>query len=246
MIVKDQKDLNVLAIGDSLFGGHNLPAGAQWLELLAKQCEWNLTNLGVNGWTLAHNPDAYADKSQVRTSMYNKLMTDSSFCFGNTSSTYYTYGTVTGKRAADVDVVFLEGGWNDFGWGIPLGTEDDSDGSTYMGAVNGMVQKLLQTYPNAKVVLITSWHRSDVRAKDNANRLDFTANGMKKVYNKHYAQNDRVVLIDAGNPDVSGILMNDSSWRAKYAIDTAHLNAEGMELMAENMLPLIWKYVIDK
>ncbi|MBE6590340.1 MAG: SGNH/GDSL hydrolase family protein [Ruminococcaceae bacterium] len=226
--------LDVLAIGDSLFDGHSLAGGEQWLELLAKQCDWNLTNLGQNGWTVGYNPGAYKDPAQVRPSMYHYLMNDESYKFGTTSRGY-SYGNPSGN-AADVDLVFLEGGWNDYGWGIPLGTASDTDGSTYMGAVNAMVKKLLETYPNARVVLVTSWHRSD--------RMGFVADGMKAVVAANYEGNDRVVLIDAGDPDVSGVRMNDSAWASEYAMDAAHLNAKGMEVMAESMLELIWQDAI--
>lgn len=238
--VYDLDGLNVLSIGDSLFGGHSLAAGEQWLEILAKQCNWNLTNLGVNGWTVAKNDAAYADPSKIRTSMYDKLMNDAGFRYGATNSLYYTYGTVHDKTPADVDLILLEGGWNDFGWGIPLGTVNDADGSTYMGAIRMMVAKLLEVYPNAKVVLITSWHTYDTRTKDNACRIDFVANGMKDVYATHYADNNRVGIIDAGNPILTETHMYDATWKATYAMDSAHLNAEGMKVMAESMLPLIW------
>ena len=235
--------IDVLAIGDSLFGGHSLEAGEQWLELLATRYDWTLTNLGVNGWTVAYNPGAYADPSKVRTSMYDKLMNDPNFKFGTTATSYYNYGSFAGKTAEDVDLIFLEGGWNDFGHGLPLGTAADTNGSTYMGAINTMVAKLLATYPNARVVLLTSWHRSDIRAKDGADRMDFVANGMKQVLAANYVDNDRVVLLDAGDPEVSGVYMSDAEWAAEYAMDVAHLNAEGMKVMAQSMSDLIWKLV---
>ena len=231
------KELNVLAIGDSLFGGHTLADGEQWLELLAKEYDWNLTNLGANGWTVAYNPGAYADQSQIRPSMYNKLMTDANYKFGTTASGFYNYGSPSGK-ASDVDVVFLEGGWNDYGWNIPLGKASDTDGSTYMGAINSMVRTLLETYPNAHVILITSWHTGGTRA-DGAKRMDFISDGMKEVLSTNYANNPRVSLIDAGDPEVSGIRTGDSAWAAEYAMDAAHLNAKGMKVMAENMPDLI-------
>jgi len=236
--------MDVLAIGDSLFGGHTLADGEQWLEILAKRCSWNLTNLGTNGWTVAKNDAAYPEGAKIRTSMYDKLMNDPNYKFGTTAKNYYKYGDFTNKTAADVDVVFLEGGWNDFGWNLPLGTVNDTDGSTYMGAVNAMVKKLLELYPNAKVVLITSWHVEE--SKNGRDRMDFVANGMKQIYSTHYASNDRVVLLDAGDPDLTGIHMMDAAWKKVYAIDSAHLNADGMRLMADRMQKLIWQYVLDK
>ena len=241
---KALKNLDVLAIGDSLFDGHTLDGGEQWLEILADRCSWNLTNLGKNGWTVAKNDAAYSDSSQIRNSMYEHLMNDPDYKFGTTSSRYYKDGDFTGKTAEDVDVVVLEGGWNDFGWNMPLGTVNDTAGSTYMGAVNAMVQKLLELYPNARIVLITSWHVEE--SKNGRERMDFVANGMKQVYSSNYVGNDRVILIDAGDPDLTGIHMMDAAWKKVYAMDAAHLNAEGMKLMADRMQTLIWRYVLNK
>lgn len=235
--VHDLQGLHVLAIGDSLFGGHTLTRDQQWLGLLAEQCNWSLTNLGQNGWTVAYNPDAYADPSQVRASMYDHLMNDSSYQYGNTK--YYNTGTATQSTAEDVDIIFLEGGWNDYGWGIPLGTVADTDGSTYLGALKCMTEKLLTDYPNATIVYVTAWHTSGTRS-DGASRMDFIANGMKSLCSEVYADNDRVCLIDAGDPSVSGVQMSDATWFKTYAIDNPHLNAEGMKIMAKNMIAQIW------
>lgn len=236
--VQDLLGLNVLAIGDSLFQGHTLSGDQQWISLLAQQSYWNLTNLGRNGWTVAYNPDAYADPTQVRPSMYYNLFNNANYQYGSTA--YYTYGNTANKTFADVDLILLEGGWNDFGWGLPLGTVNDTDGSTVLGAWSLMIDKLLTDYPNAKIVMITAWHNTDTRSSDGAQRIDFVANAMKTLVNEKYADNDRVNLIDAGDPTVSGIYAADTTWRATYAIDTAHLNADGMKIMAESMLPRIW------
>ena len=174
--------------------------------------------------------------------MYNKLMNDANYRFGGAGQ--YNTGDAAKRSASDVDLIFLEGGWNDYGWNIPLGTADSRDGGTYMGAVNLMVEKLLKDYPNAKVVLVTAWHTSGTRA-DGAHRMDFISDGMKAVLEANYKNNERVYLIDAGDPDVSGVHMSDAAWFAKYAIDNPHLNAEGMKIMADSMLPLIHEIVFD-
>ena len=244
---RDMNGLNVLAIGDSLFGGHTLADGEQWLELLADECKWNLTNLGANGWVVADNPEAFGS-NPFRPSMYEALMNNADFCFGSTALTdiVCTVGNTANKTNEDVDLIFLEGGWNDYNNFIPLGTPTDTDGSTYMGAINGMVAKLLETYPNATVVLTTSWHNEGTRTSDGAKWMDFLADGMKSVYNQNYADNDRVCVLDAGDPNVSGVRPSDPSWAATYAMDAAHLNAAGMRVMADNMLPLVWEIAMEK
>ncbi|MBQ8415949.1 MAG: SGNH/GDSL hydrolase family protein [Clostridia bacterium] len=224
--------LNVLAVGDSLFGGHSLGHENQWLAILAKQYSWNLTNLGSNGWLVANNAES------ERPSMSDKVRNDPAFAFG--SASYYNYGDTASKKPEDVDVIFVEGGYNDYNWGTPLGTLDSTDGTTFYGALNLMVSALLEQYPNATVVMHTSWHLSGSKtvAGETVDRMDYLAKAMKNIYNFTYAGNDRVVLIDAGDPNLTGVYMADAAWRAQYAYapdDTAHLNQAGMELMANSM-----------
>ncbi len=240
-MVHDLSNLNVLAIGDSHFNGSD----TQWITLQAKESNWNLTNLGKSGWTVACNPEAYPEGERVRNSMYDYLYNSASYVYGSTNANYYTYGDTTGKTAADVDLILFEGGWNDFMWGIPLGEVDSKDGSTLQGARNLILQKLLKDYPDAKIVLLTEWHR-DGSCADGESRLEFVSDSLKELYEKNYANNDRVVLIDAGDPAVSGVDMTDSDWCKIYAPDATHLNEEGMKIFAENILPYLWKAYTGK
>ena len=239
---QDLSKLNVLAIGDSHFNGSD----TQWMTLLSNQLGWNLTNLGKSGWTVACNPEAYPEGERVRNSMYDYLYNSSSYVYGSTNSNYYTCGDTSGKTAADVDLILFEGGWNDFMWGIPLGTVDSKDGSTLQGARNLIIEKLLADYPNAKIVILTEWHRDGTRKNDSETRLNFVSDSLKALYAENYAENDRVVLIDAGDPAVSGVDMTDASWYPTYAPDQTHLNEEGMKIFAENILPYLWEAYTGK
>lgn len=238
MFKTDLNGLNVLAIGDSLFDGDYIPGNLQWIGLLSGICSWSFTNLGRDGWTVAYNPGAYADPTKVRSSMYDHLMNDPTYKFGGNGS--YFANRPSGKDPEEVDLILMEGGANDYGWGIPLGTVDSEDPGTLLGAWNLMIEKLLVDYPNAKIVLVTSWHLTGTR-DDGAERMDFMADGMKSIYETHYAEHERVVLIDGGNPSVTGIDMQNAAFRQHFAKDSHHLNGAGMEKMANAMLPLIWE-----
>ncbi len=239
--IRAMKGLNVLAIGDSLFNGHSLSESDTWLAMMAQTYDWNFTNLGWDGWTVAKNDAAYADSSQVRSSMYDWLMNNSAtYCYGGSKASY-TYGNVSGVTAADVDLILLEGGTNDKNWGIPLGdissSEDLAKGDNYLGALNQMIIKLKEMYPNAKIALVTSWH--------NLPTSTYTVDGMKALKNTVYAEDDTVVLVDAGSPILNGgVNMANSVFRAEYACsssDVNHLNQKGMEIMLKNMPKLLWE-----
>ncbi len=235
--------LNVLAIGDSLFDGDDVSGSKQWIGLLAKECKWNLTNLGHDGWTVAYDPASYAPGQHVRSSMYDYLMNHSDIYRYAGSNASYTYGKIYDKKPEDVDLILLEGGTNDYGWNMKLGTVADRDGSTTLGAWNCIIERLLADYPNAQIVLVTSWHIDETRS-DGARRMDFVADGMKSLYQTNFASNERVKLLDAGDPALSNISMYDGGFRFQYAVapnDKNHLNESGMQLMANNMLPLLWE-----
>ncbi len=233
-------NLDVLAIGDSLFDGHSVAAEQTWLALTAQNFGWNFTNLGWDGWTVAKNDEAYPTGATVRNSMYHWLTNYSSaYCYGGSKASY-TYGDVTSVGAEEVDLILLEGGTNDKNWGLPLGDitsdEDLAKGDNYLGALNQMIIKLKEMYPNAKIALVTSWHGLSTST--------YTVDGMKSLKDTVYANDDQVILIDAGNPELNGgIDMSDATFRASYACtssDVNHLNELGMQMMAEAMKSLLW------
>lgn len=246
--VEDLQGLNVLAIGDSLFDGDFLSGDRQWIGLLAKECSWNLTNLGQDGWTVAYNPSAYADSSQVRPSMVDHLLNNADYKYGS-ASYYHQYNNApsySDNGANEVDLILLEGGTNDYGWGMPLGEVASEDIGTLYGAFNTMIETLLSTYPHARIVLVTSWHQEETRA-DGASRMDFVANALKNIKSTNYASHDRVLLIDAGDPAISGVNMTSIDFRQQYGKSTGdvnHLNAEGMKLVAQNIVSPLWNTLV--
>lgn len=234
--------LNVLAIGDSLFYGPEMERHEQWIALLARECNWNLTNLGQGGWTLGHKTD------RNHMSMSYQLLNNPNYVYGSTS--YYNMGNTTGKSAEDVDLIFLEGGFNDWGQNVPLGTPTSTDINTMLGAMNVIIERLKVVYPNATIVLITSWHLEGSKTLNGeaVDYIDYTAGGMKSVYETNYKDDPQIKLIDAGDPALTDIHMYDPDWRAVYSNapnDACHLNAKGMEIMAEHMLPLLKETILS-
>lgn len=231
--------LNVLAFGDSLFHGDATGYPDQWLALMARRHNWNLTNLGRNGWCIGD-----ATHISSKGSIYKKLMTDSTFCYGTTSTAYYQTGNAKDLTFEDVDVIFLEGGNNDCGARLPFGEIDSDNPQTLMGGMNLVIDYLLETYPNAKLVLVTSWYFDSV-ATENGMRfshMDYAVNSMKMLYNARFANDPRVTIIDFGDPALSNVHMDDAAWRAQYSCkpgDKYHLNAEGMKIAAAAMEKLL-------
>ena len=60
----------------------------------------------------------------------------------------------------DADVVVVFGGTNDFGHGdAALGTITDRTNDSFYGACHLLIQKIIERYPYAKVVVMTPMHR---------------------------------------------------------------------------------------
>ncbi len=286
MMRQDLNDLNVLALGDSLFSGNDTTLGldgsllydrtSQWVNLMGQKNNWNLTNLGIGGMTVSYQEDVNYLTTGKKASMYHWLMNGINEYHWNVQSssllldaantnkylyytndagtackynTYFQTGNFEGKTNADVDLIILEGGCNDYGTEIaaPLGTVGSTDPSTFIGAYNAVAQKLMEMYPNAKIVFITTWRLNPQTRPDNITSIEYSESVID-LYNQYYKDNDRVYLIDAGNPKVSNIHMLDAGFRAEYCIsagDKYHLNNEGMKIMESHMLPYLWQFWVD-
>ena len=70
------------------------------------------------------------------------------------------FSTRVDKMIPDADVIVVFGGTNDFGHGdAPLGKVTDRTDYTFCGAFSGLLEKLINRYPDAQIVVLTSLHR---------------------------------------------------------------------------------------
>jgi lysophospholipase L1-like esterase len=247
--VESMKGLNVLALGDSLFGGTNgYPQRTQWVNKLGNDFGWNLTNLGTSSMTVSltkyNNHPEHGNKNSMYDWMFNNK---NDFRWGSKANgvspnPFFSCGNISGK-GEDVDLIILEGGCNDYGTAIaaPLGTMDSHDPATFLGAWNCITERLMADYPNATIVFLTTWRLGpQTRDWDTLTSIEYSESVID-LYNEKYADNPRIALINAGNPSVSGVNMLDSTWRNTYSTDSYHLKDTGMAIMAEHMLPLLWQ-----
>ena len=139
------------------------------------------------------------------------------------------------------DIILVEGGRNDFNSSVPIGTVDSNDKTTYSGALNVIIDGLQAKYPDAMIVCISSWNFPDVAGKS-LTYADY-ANAMEAV-----AQRQGVYFIRACDPQISGIDMRNSSFKAQYCIkptDVSHLNFEGMKIAMPHFEKVLAEYYED-
>ena len=127
------------------------------------------------------------------------------------------------------DIVFVVGGRNDYNKSYPVGKVGDTTTDTFCGALSVLIDGLRAKYPNTLILFSTSWYvNEDMKAYTDATLA--------------VCQSKGIPCFHAADQSLSGVRMNDSSFRSRYCIkptDVSHLNADGMKLV----LPAFEKFI---
>lgn len=125
-------------LGDSITWGYSPVDGTQlptiWVDLVKEELGMSIaTNYGISGSTITD----YTGDGTTRNPM----------CVRYTS------------MSDPVDLVFVLGGTNDWANNVTMGSITDSVDTTFYGALNTLVNGLLDKYPTQTIVLATPLHR---------------------------------------------------------------------------------------
>ena len=88
---------------------------------------------------------------------------------------------------SDTDVLFFNGGMNDWGGDAILGDEDSTDTNTFYGALNTIVQKIMARVPNALIFFMTTtlgYQNGSLKNAQNLTTYDY-GRAIKKVAEKN-------------------------------------------------------------
>lgn len=208
--------LTINALGDSLFAGQGLPQEQIWLHLLGAKYNMDMTNYGIGGNTMS---------SVASNPMCERYKT---------------------MKDNDPDIIFLEGGANDYNKQVALGSAGSMDTKTFIGALNVTIDGLQQKYPNAMIIVISQWDTlsssSAISLGEQYKRKDYV-DAMRDV-----AAAQGVYFIDAFTSANVGVDMHNDAFRAKYCIaptDINHLNPDGMKLVMPNFEKMIAELYAD-
>ena len=127
--------VSILFLGDSLTAGYGLDDyGQSWTGMLESQYGMDVTCNSIVGSTFAKAEQyGYFDGG----------------CYAP-----YVERTLP---EGDFDIIFVEGGGNDWYCGIPIGDDPGSrDPYTFQGAVNVVIDRLQDKYPQSLIVFMTS------------------------------------------------------------------------------------------
>ena len=203
--------LTVNAIGDSYIAPSNTEI--KWPELMRQKYFLDLTNQGIGGGTVSN----YITTKNPMCDRYQKMPNN------------------------DPDIVIIEGGRNDFNNKVPIGTWDSKDTTTYMGALNVIVEGLQEKYPNAMFVFISVWNFPD---KDgySLTHKDYVQ-AMEIVATLHGAY-----FFDSSDVSLTDVDMSNENFRkffCRNADDPSHLNNEGSKLFFPNIEKALAEFYAD-
>lgn len=180
----------IVAIGDSMVQGHSLSDAANqtWLAKLANRNGMTRVNYGINGTYLS-----------------NKL-------YGTFDGAVIRYAQMDN----DADYVIVFAGTNDArNSGVPMGTDDSTDDTTFKGALNVLCDGLITKYPNKKIGFITPYLRD-------ANYPAYIE-AIKTICKKY-----SIPVFD--NSERGGVCWTNTAQVSSITLgDTYHLNESGME-----------------
>ena len=134
---------------------------------------------------------------------------------------------------------------NDFGHATPIGTPEDTQSTTFYGALNTIISYLLESHENSKIVFVTPLHRNkqssgNTSAYDNVpNKSGHTLEDYVQVLKEVCGKYGVTVIdlytectLDPTDPDV----------QEAYMPDALHPNAKGHALIADIMASHIQGY----
>ena len=197
--------VKMYAIGDSYFGGSSLGQHQTWVNLLGYKYGMTFHNYGIGGNTVATARGQSGNQPPMH-SRYDQMPTDG-------------------------DIYIIEGGRNDRHYSVPFGQNDSKTASSFKGALNIIIQGILEKNPNAFIVLVTPWSYATETGYLGTNN-DY-ADAMKEL--AEYYNDPRIVCMYAADAEYTGVDMADARFRSQYcqtASDVSHLNADGMYLVA--------------
>ena len=198
--------ITMYAIGDSYFDGPSLGRAKAHPTLIASKYQMGFHNDGIGGSTIA-NFNGYNESKPPMVLRWEENLPDE-----------------------QSDIILFEGGANDYGNDIPIGSVDSMDINTFQGAINVMITELKGKYPNALIICLTPWKSAE-------DKKTAYATAMIEV-----CENRRIPYIDQSDPEAIGVDMTSSEFREKYSEspgDSSHLNFEGMKLV----MPYIEEYI---
>ncbi len=212
---------SIMFFGDSLLAGYKLNNYSQsWCGMLETKYGMKVTCKAISGSTFGV-----------------------SSTWGYKPGGYYYPFCKRELPEGDFDVIFVAGSGNDWKCEIPLGTDLTSrDTYTLIGAMNVVIDRLQEAYPNALLLFSTSWNSTG-----KANGLGLTTADYNNTFIK-VCQARNILCFQACDPAISGIDASSTSFRSSYFLtstDFWHLNVTGHQRYLPTIASWIEKMMLE-
>jgi lysophospholipase L1-like esterase len=150
----------IVCFGDSVTGGGNYP------RVIADRTKAVVTNAGVGGTRMAaHGNPGYDAFSMYR--LADGIATgDWSLQYTHRGIGGAAYSKLSAIDWADIDIITIAFGQNDFASNVGIGQDSDNDGTTFKGAINYSVEKILSAYPHIKIAFLCPTWRARITSED--------------------------------------------------------------------------------
>ena len=137
----------------------------------------------------------------------------------------------------DADLIVVWGGTNDYHYGHALGDVDDTENTTFCGALNNLCKGLITKYPQKSILFVTPTPRGNISSAV-ATQKEY-ADAIIEVCGKYC-----IPVFDAFRKCNMPIVA-DATWDSegniirKYTVDGLHLNDLGHEILGKSMANFI-------
>lgn len=232
---KEYTNKIINCLGDSITYGVGDTSGAGgWVSLISNYTGGTVNNCGIGGSTIGGLTGASGSAGYFP--MWGRISADTIEWVNGSGTPTSTYADRVLDGNAAMNIVF--GGVNDFGQGVPIGEFLSEDCSTFKGAYNVMLKRLIERMPNSKIAVILPMKcKGRSEATIEYNTLNPNSKGL---YEKDYV--DAIIEIcnyysipylDLYN--ASGISPFFGSQETNFFVDGLHPNHEGYERLAKRI-----------
>ena len=196
-------------LGDSYVQGNATGTADNTYTLVAKNNDYVYNMMGLNGGTVATFSGIPANKPAMAIRVKNIPTTS--------------------------NLIGIEGGRNDYNKSIPIGTDSDTDNTTFKGALNIICTELRNNHSTATIFGVPCW-KVTTAGKNSAGftQVDYWQ-AFNDIVNKKYGY----PVLDVTQV---GVNMDDATFRSNYCesdYDVSHLNKQGML----NYLPYLQSFI---
>lgn len=211
-------DQKIVFVGDSITAAENVTEAERWTTIVGSELGFeSVVNIGM--------PSALYQRKE-----------------GSTNSIVQNYDDVP----VDADVIVLLAGVNDWNAGDLFGANDSVDDTTFMGALNIVLDGLQTNHPTAEIIVMTPY-KVVVVGEGNKSYTVANANSTKNLGEYAEAIVTASALRDISYIDLFNVMGFDPALsendKTRFTTDGVHLTVDGNRRLANIVISFLQKNI---